>query len=59
MAEYSWTIEIGAFRIGWIKYKYWNAFYEHYYRGYVRIGHLDFYNSSRDDGTTLKEEEES
>ena len=54
MAEYSWTIEIGALRIGWIKYKCWNTFYEHYYRGYVRIGHLDFYNSSRNDGTTLR-----
>ena len=54
MAEYSWAIQIGAVRIGWIKHKYWSNFYEHYYRGYIRIGHLDFYNASRDDGTTLR-----
>lgn len=54
MAEYSWTIQLGTIRIGWIKYKYWNNFYEHYYRGYVRIGHLDFYNESKYDGTVIE-----
>lgn len=53
MAEYNWTIQIGWIRVGWIKYKYWNDLYEHYYRGYVRIGHLDFYNSRKYNGSTL------
>lgn len=53
MAEYSWTIQLGAIRIGWIKYKCWTDFYEHYYRGYVRIGHLDFYNERKFDGRSI------
>ena len=53
MAEYSWTLELGAIRIGWIRFKYWIQFYEHCYRGYVRFGHLDFYNEKKFDGTML------
>ena len=44
MAEYSWTIQLGAWRMGWIKYNIGNPFYERQ-RGYIRFGHLDFYNS--------------
>lgn len=44
MAEYSWTIQVGPWRIGWIKYKYWNSFFDCRFKGYKRIGHLDFYN---------------
>ena len=53
MAEYSWTIQIGAIRLGWIRHKYWNSLYEHHYRGYVRIGHLDFYNEKKFDGRPI------
>ena len=53
MKEYRWTIQLGGIRIGWVKYKHWNHFYEHYYRGYIRIGHLDFYNERKFDGRVL------
>lgn len=47
MAEYSWTIQIFQWRIGWIKYKYWNSFFEFYNKGYIRFGHLDIYNEKK------------
>lgn len=53
MTEYVWTLQLGAIRIGWIKRRYWTSFYEHCYRGYVRFGHLDFYNGRKFDGTTI------
>lgn len=53
MAEYSWTIQLGKVRIGWIKYKCWEQFFEHCYRGYVRVGHLDFYNEQKFDDRNM------
>lgn len=44
MAEYSWTIQLGQWRIGWIKFNFYNSFFDFYCKGYKRIGHLDFYN---------------
>ncbi len=59
MKEYRWTIQLGGIRIGWVKYKHWNHFYEHYYRGYIRIGHLDFYNERKFDGSVVVCKEET
>lgn len=44
MAEYSWVVNIGRLRIGWLKY-HWGWVMNRQSGLYIQIGKLDFYFS--------------